>query len=92
MTKLKFLFEKHGDFFKEQQAEIGQMLRRSMNLHWHAGRQYPSVTSIINPTGYSRFVAPYASRGTIVHYLFRRYIETGWWLNWRDCGVLEKDI
>lgn len=92
MSKLKFLFEKHGDFFKEQQAEIGQMLRGTMKFYWHEGRAYPSVTSIINPTGMSHFAAAYGARGTIVHYLFWHYIRTGEWLDWRNCQVLEKEI
>lgn len=90
--KLKHLFEKHDDFFKDQQKEIGQLLRSTMKFHYKDGKPYPSVTSIINPTGMSHFAAAYGARGTIVHYVFRHWIETGGWLDWRNCRVLEKEI
>jgi len=90
--KLNRIFEAHGDFFKDQQKEIGRLLRTTMKFHYRAGKWYPSVTSIINPTGMSHFAAAYGARGTIVHYLFWHYIRTGEWLDWRNCRLLEKEI
>lgn len=89
---LKHLFEKHDDFFKDQQKEIGQLLRSTMKFHHKDGKPYPSVTSIINPIGMSHFAASYGARGTIIHYLFWHYIRTGEWLDWRNCQILEKEI
>jgi len=92
MGKLNHIFEKHGDFFKDQQEEIGKLLRSTMKFYYKDGRAYPSVTSIINPTGMSFYAREYAARGTIAHHIFRHWIETREWLDWYDCSILEKEI
>lgn len=92
MVKFKHIFEKHEDFFQEQQEEIGRLLRSTMKFYWHNDKAFPSVTSILRPKGLSHFAAEYASRGSIVHYVFKCYLEIGKWIDWRDCEFLEKDI
>jgi len=88
-NKLSESVMRHFDLLKNNlKAQLVELQFRKIRFREKDGKKYPSVTSI---TDWSKDfhvseidLTQYASRGTIIHYMVQKFIETGQWLTLRE--------